>query len=185
MPSSKRSSASWPSAARDDFVAVLAQRVGEQLLDRLLVIDEEDPWRVRQASTAPALREIVGWTGREEAALIEPRIYRAAFVPALLAVLLVMFSFESRPPAAAAGPAARRAVRRRAAAAEAQRIADRAPRPPRRHAGRPRRRRAGRARRFAARGFARRVDSASTSDGDRARQRDRPARRARRAGRSW
>jgi hypothetical protein len=29
--------------------------------------------------------------------LIEPRIYRAAFVPALLAVVLTMFSFESRP----------------------------------------------------------------------------------------
>jgi hypothetical protein len=36
-------------------------------------------------------------TGREEPALIEPRIYRAAFVPALLAVVLVMFSLESRP----------------------------------------------------------------------------------------
>jgi hypothetical protein len=29
--------------------------------------------------------------------LIEPRIYRAAFVPALLAVVLAMFSFQSRP----------------------------------------------------------------------------------------
>lgn len=29
--------------------------------------------------------------------MIEPRIYRAAFVPALLAVVLVMFSLESRP----------------------------------------------------------------------------------------
>jgi hypothetical protein len=29
--------------------------------------------------------------------LIEPRIYRAAFVPALLALVLTMFSFESRP----------------------------------------------------------------------------------------
>jgi MFS family permease len=29
--------------------------------------------------------------------VIEPRIYRAAFVPALLAVFLTMFSFESRP----------------------------------------------------------------------------------------
>jgi hypothetical protein len=31
--------------------------------------------------------------------VIEPRIYRAAFVPALLAVVLTMFSFESRPGA--------------------------------------------------------------------------------------
>ena len=29
--------------------------------------------------------------------MIEPRIYRAAFVPALLAIVLVMFSLESRP----------------------------------------------------------------------------------------
>jgi len=36
--------------------------------------------------------QIVGWE-----AVIEPRIYRAAFVPALLAVVLVMFSLESRP----------------------------------------------------------------------------------------
>ncbi len=31
------------------------------------------------------------------ALLIEPRIYRAAFIPALLAVVLTMFSFQSRP----------------------------------------------------------------------------------------
>jgi len=31
--------------------------------------------------------------------MIEPRIYRAAFVPAVLAVLLVAFSFQTRPPA--------------------------------------------------------------------------------------
>ncbi|HMJ95341.1 MAG TPA: hypothetical protein VK486_05790 [Thermoleophilaceae bacterium] len=29
--------------------------------------------------------------------MIEPRVYRAAFVPALLAIVLAMFSFESRP----------------------------------------------------------------------------------------
>jgi hypothetical protein len=31
--------------------------------------------------------------------LIEPRIYRAAFIPALLAFVIAMFSLESRPPA--------------------------------------------------------------------------------------
>jgi hypothetical protein len=31
--------------------------------------------------------------------LIEPRIYRAAFLPALLALVIAMFSLESRPPA--------------------------------------------------------------------------------------
>jgi hypothetical protein len=38
--------------------------------------------------------------------LIEPRIYRAAFVPALFAVVLVMFSLESRPRALPQGLAA-------------------------------------------------------------------------------
>ena len=31
--------------------------------------------------------------------MIEPRLYRAAFLPAILAVLLVAFSFQTRPPA--------------------------------------------------------------------------------------
>jgi hypothetical protein len=38
--------------------------------------------------------------------VIEPRIYRAAFVPALLAVVLTMFSFQSRPRAVPQGLAA-------------------------------------------------------------------------------
>ena len=42
--------------------------------------------------------QIVGWTS-----VIEPRIYRAAFVPALLAVVVVMFSLESRPRSLAQG----------------------------------------------------------------------------------
>jgi len=38
--------------------------------------------------------------------VIEPRVYRAAFVPALLAVVLAMFSFESRPRPLSQGLAA-------------------------------------------------------------------------------
>jgi len=38
--------------------------------------------------------------------VIEPRIYRAAFLPALLAVVLTMFSFQSRPRAVPQGLAA-------------------------------------------------------------------------------
>ncbi len=38
--------------------------------------------------------------------MIEPRIYRAAFVPALLAIVLAMFSFQSRPPSLEQGLAA-------------------------------------------------------------------------------
>ena len=38
--------------------------------------------------------------------MIEPRIYRAAFVPALLAIVLTMFSFQSRPASLEQGLAA-------------------------------------------------------------------------------
>ena len=38
--------------------------------------------------------------------MIEPRIYRAAFIPALLAVVLVMFSLENRPKPVPQGLAA-------------------------------------------------------------------------------
>jgi hypothetical protein len=57
------------------------------------------------------------------AALIEPRIYRAAFVPALLAVVLVMFSLESRPRPLPQGLAADVLFDGEQAAAEAREIA--------------------------------------------------------------
>ena len=59
--------------------------------------------------------------------MIEPRIYRAAFVPALLAVVLVMFSLESRPRALPQGLAADVIFDGEQAAAEARRIAERNP----------------------------------------------------------
>jgi hypothetical protein len=55
--------------------------------------------------------------------LIEPRIYRAAFVPALLAVVLVMFSLESRPRPLPQGLAADVLFEGEQAAVEARRIA--------------------------------------------------------------
>lgn len=55
--------------------------------------------------------------------MIEPRIYRAAFVPALLAVVLVMFSLESRPRPLPQGLAADVLFDGEQAAAEASRIA--------------------------------------------------------------
>ncbi len=55
--------------------------------------------------------------------MIEPRIYRAAFVPALLAVVLVMFSLESRPRPLPQGLAADVLFEGDQAAAEAERIA--------------------------------------------------------------
>jgi len=59
--------------------------------------------------------------------VIEPRIYRAAFVPALLAIVLTMFSFESRPPKVAQGLAADVLFDGAQAAALATRIAADAP----------------------------------------------------------
>ena len=55
--------------------------------------------------------------------MIEPRIYRAAFVPALLAVVLVMFSLESRPRPVPQGLAADVLFEGEQAAAEGRRIA--------------------------------------------------------------
>lgn len=55
--------------------------------------------------------------------MIEPRIYRAAFVPALLAVVLVMFSLDSRPRPLPQGLAADVLFEGDQAAAEARRIA--------------------------------------------------------------
>jgi hypothetical protein len=55
--------------------------------------------------------------------LIEPRIYRAAFVPALLAVVLVMFSLESRPRPLPQGLAADVLFEGEQATVEANRIA--------------------------------------------------------------
>jgi hypothetical protein len=59
--------------------------------------------------------------------VIEPRIYRAAFVPALLAVVLTMFSFQSRPRPLEQGLAADVLFDGVQAADLAARIADDAP----------------------------------------------------------
>jgi hypothetical protein len=66
--------------------------------------------------------------------VIEPRIYRAAFVPALLALVLTMFSFESRPRPLPQGLAADVLFDGRQAA---QLAADIAEDQPDRRAGRP------------------------------------------------
>ena len=59
--------------------------------------------------------------------MLEPRIYRAAFVPALLAVVLTMFSFESRPRPVPQGLAADVLFDGNQAAVLANRIASEAP----------------------------------------------------------
>jgi hypothetical protein len=59
--------------------------------------------------------------------MIEPRVYRAAFVPALLALVLTMFSLQSRPPPLPQGLAADVLFDGRVAALESARIATREP----------------------------------------------------------
>ena len=59
--------------------------------------------------------------------MIEPRVYRAAFVPAVLAVMLAMFSLESRPRPLPQGLAADVLFDGRQAAATANTIAAREP----------------------------------------------------------
>lgn len=59
--------------------------------------------------------------------MFEPRVYRAAFVPALLALVLTMFSLQSRPRPVAQGLAADVLFDGRVAAAETARIVDAAP----------------------------------------------------------
>jgi hypothetical protein len=59
--------------------------------------------------------------------MIEPRVYRAAFVPALLALVLTMFSLQSRPGPLPQGLAADVLFDGRLAAIESARIAGREP----------------------------------------------------------
>lgn len=59
--------------------------------------------------------------------MIEPRIYRVAFVPAVLAVVLVMFSLQSRPAPLEQGLPADVVFQGAAAETQAQRILDAAP----------------------------------------------------------
>jgi hypothetical protein len=86
--------------------------------------------------------------------MIEPRVYRAAFVPALLALVLTMFSLQSRPRPLAQGLAADVLFDGRLAAIESARIAEREPD---RRVGRPGNRRTAErvAELLAARGFPR------------------------------
>src|SRR4051794_1280657 len=59
--------------------------------------------------------------------MIEPRIYRAAFLPAVVAVLLVAFSFQTRPPALEQGLPGDVLFDAEATTAEAQELADASP----------------------------------------------------------
>src|SRR4051812_13496798 len=80
----------------------------------------------------PVTFEIVGCGDGDSGALIELRVYRAAFVPALLAAVLTMFSLEDRPRPLPQGLAADVLFDGRLAATRAKEIADANPN---RHAG--------------------------------------------------
>jgi hypothetical protein len=82
----------------------------------------------------PATFEIVGCDGGEFGGVIEPRLYRVAFVPALLAAVLAAFSLQSRPRPLSQGLAADVLFEGDLAARSAQRIAATTPD---RRAGRP------------------------------------------------
>src|SRR5215207_503788 len=69
--------------------------------------------------------KIVGWLG--DLPVIEPRVYRAAFVPALLVLVLAAFSLESRPRPLPQGLAADVLFDGNLAAQAAAQIADRRP----------------------------------------------------------
>src|SRR3954453_1764714 len=74
-----------------------------------------------------ATLRVVGWGGGDSGPLIGPRLYRAAFVPALVATILAMFSLEARPSALPQGLAAAVSSDGNIAAASARAIATAAP----------------------------------------------------------
>ena len=180
---------------RDDLVALLAQRIGEQLLNRLLVVDEQD---AGCGGASPS--EIVGWSADR---MIEPRDLPGGVRPGAAGGGPGDVLAPEPAAAAAAGPGRGRALRRQPGGrAGGARIADRAR--PTGGPGTPRRpgdRRSSWRDAFAARGFAaasvdalqrfthagrelvnvvgRRAGELAAPDRDRRR-----ARRARRAGRA-
>ena len=128
----------------DHLVAVALQRERQQRLDRLLVVDQEDAGG--RSGTPQSVDTVPN--------VLDVRVYRAAFLPALIALFVVAFSLEGRPsavrtravadafdPARAYGGAGRA---RLAAAARQGVPAARARGAGRRRPGRPRRRRASR-----------------------------------------
>ena len=77
------------------LVPVALQREGQQRLDRLLVVDQEDArGTVRHTGSVDTVHNV-----------LDLRVYRAAFIPALLALFVVAFSLQGRP-----SPARTRAI---------------------------------------------------------------------------
>ena len=68
------------------LVAVLAQREAQQRLDRLLVVGQQDSGCAFGHRVRAHCRR-----------MLDPRLYRVAFVPVLLALLVAAFSLQERP----------------------------------------------------------------------------------------
>ena len=87
-----------------DLVAVALQGEGEQRLDGLLVVDEQDAgWAVGHADLArvgPRPSVLGDPRVRYVGAVLDHRVYRAAFLPALVALFVCAFSLSDRPRAA-------------------------------------------------------------------------------------
>ena len=76
----------------DHLVAVLLQRVAQRASGCLLVIGEQDAWcAISHRDEGYARGAVVLCT------LLDPRLYRAALAPVLLALILAAFSLEDRP----------------------------------------------------------------------------------------
>ena len=90
----------------DDLVAVALQREREQRLDRLLVVHEQDAGC--SISHDPLKARIVGGAPGTVTAVLDVRVYRAAFLPALIAVFVAAFSLADRPRPDDDGPVGRR-----------------------------------------------------------------------------
>src|SRR4051812_2475935 len=78
----------------DDLVAVTLQGKRQERLNGLLVVDEQDA-RGAVCHDLPAPR-IVG-APLTSAAVLDVRVYRTAFLPALVALFIAAFALKDRP----------------------------------------------------------------------------------------
>ena len=79
-----------------DLVAVALEREREQCLDRLLVVDEQDAGGA--VGHVGSVSRIVR-SGSTLVRVLDVRVYRAAFLPALVALFVAAFSLADRPHA--------------------------------------------------------------------------------------
>src|SRR4051794_870751 len=83
-----------------DLIAVALEREGQERLDRLLVVDEEDARGTVGHAVCKRNHRCCGRLkggGRYVGTVLDSRLYRAAFLPALIAVFVCAFSLTDRP----------------------------------------------------------------------------------------